>query len=145
LPADREAVITTHLSECLLCSDEVADIRAELTNFNPFPFPMRQFVPEPRPEPFWHLLKEGVKVFVAQLVTQPPEPAFYLRELGGEEVWPWRYVVRDYHLAFQPEISEGELQLMGMFEKMTRAQLKELEDTVVDLYVASPAEGSESI
>src|SRR5690348_16950641 len=40
LPTDREALITAHLSECLLCSEEVADIRDELAHFNPFPFPI---------------------------------------------------------------------------------------------------------
>src|SRR5215472_11937166 len=66
LPTDQESLITTHLSECLLCSDEIADLRDELDHFNPFPFSSRRPAPEPGPESFWHLLKEGMKVFVAQ-------------------------------------------------------------------------------
>jgi hypothetical protein len=141
LPTDQESLITTHLSECLLCSDEIADLRDELDHFNPFPFSSRRPAPEPGPESFWHLLKEGMKVFVAQLVTQPPGIALDLRKLHEDPsaaIWPWRYEVEPYHLAFQPRRRHNDIQLIGMFENMTPAQLKALEGAAVDLYDATP-------
>jgi hypothetical protein len=141
LPTDQESLITTHLSECLLCSDEIADLRGELHHFNPFPFSSRQPAPEPGPESFWHLLKEGMKVFVAQFVTPSPGIALDLRKLHEDPsapIWPWRYEVEPYHLAFQPRRIHNDIQLIGMFENMTPAQLKALEGAAVDLYDATP-------
>jgi hypothetical protein len=144
LPADQVTAISNHLSECLLCSEEVKDLRYEIDHFMPFP------VLEPAAQSFWHLLREGKKAFVAQFIPSPPAIALHFRNDASANdpsaaIWPRLYQAGNYQLSFRPLRTRNDTkQLIGCFENLDLTKLEALEGVTAELYAASPPDINKS-
>jgi hypothetical protein len=144
LSFDEVSTINTHLQTCRLCSEEVAEMRAGLANFNPFPeIPLRERI--------LTILREGMKIFFAQLTTQTrllgrEGKEMVLRQDASAPLpsWPLHYQAGQYKLSFQlKRIQRDSLRLIGMFEDLSLEQIQPLKGVAVDLYHAFPLDANE--
>jgi len=117
LPEDEVLAIASHLRTCLLCNDEVREIRHEMALFPLFP------------EPAATLLQQ-VRRVVATLVQQA-QPA--LRELSGA-VWPRYYQADDLNLSLHlAHASTHQMMLLGIFLASDEERLDLLEGSGAEL------------
>lgn len=104
LSADEAIDIARHVEICLLCANEVADIRKILANFDPFP----------EPEPVF-ASRAAIRRIIASLV--PWQPQLSLRNDGSSQpVWPRQYRAESLNLSLHlSRSSNGEIMLLGLF------------------------------
>ncbi len=120
LSDDEETAIADHVYECLLCRDEVRDIRSTIANFTPFP--------EAPMSPLEHVAQE-LKRLIAQPVIQ-------LAPARRSSVsWPRYYQADDIHLSLQlSRASYDQTMLLGIFIYDSEEQIKAFEGSLVELY-----------
>ena len=104
LPTDEAIDIAHHLELCPLCTNEVADIRKILANFDPFPEPEPLFAPQ-----------AAIRRIIASLV--PWQPQLSLRhEVSAQSTWPRQYRAESLNLSLHlSRSSNGEIMLLGLF------------------------------
>ncbi|HZO72419.1 MAG TPA: hypothetical protein VFB60_09475 [Ktedonobacteraceae bacterium] len=104
LSPDEVIDITHHLELCPLCTNEVADIRKILANFDPFPTSEPLFAPQ-----------AAIRRIIASLV--PWQPQLSLRsEISAQSTWPRQYRAESLNLSLHlSRSSNGEIMLLGLF------------------------------
>jgi len=129
LPADEASAVSAHLRECLLCRDEVRDMRWAIVHFLPFPEPsVTDFILK--------VAKEGLRLLFARPISEQ-ETAVVLRQDPAAPSWPLRYEAGQYKLSFQLSRTQHDrLSLIGFFEDLTLEQLQSFQGAGVDLYHA---------
>jgi hypothetical protein len=104
LPTDEAIDIAHHLELCPLCTNEVADIRKILANFDPFPEAEPLFAPQ-----------VAIRRIIASLV--PWQPQLNLRhEVSAQSTWPRQYRAESLNLSLHlSRSSNGDIMLLGLF------------------------------
>jgi hypothetical protein len=120
LPIEEVYSINAHLQTCRLCSEEVAEMRAGIANFIPFP--------EAPISPL-----ERVAQTLRRLVAQPViQPALVRR---SPIPWPRYYQAEDLLLTLHlSRSSDDQMMLLGIFVDDAKDQLKAMEGSLVEIY-----------
>jgi hypothetical protein len=123
VPEERRISIASHLLDCPLCADEVAEIRRLQANFDPFPS-----IPDS--------LRTAVRRLLATLVVQQAHPV--TRDITPSAGWPRQYRAEaiDLSLHLSRESNE-EIMLLGIITSTdSTATVGAFEGVTVDLYQA---------
>lgn len=126
LSTDESIDIAHHLELCPLCTNEVADIRKILANFEPFPESEPAFSP-----------RAAIQRIIASLVPWQPQMSFR----GGapsSSAWPRQYRAELLNLSLHlSRSSNGAIMLLGLFTSSRPEQsVDAFEGVVVNLYRA---------
>ncbi len=120
LPDDEVSTINDHLRQCLLCRDEVREMRSTLANFIPFPEP-----PVPPLERVAQKLRRLVAQPVIQLAPARRSPLS----------WPRYYQADDIYLSLHlSRSSDDQMMLLGIFIDDSEEQIKAFEGSLAELY-----------
>lgn len=110
LSIDETLHITDHLKECPLCYAEVADIRAILRDFNPFPKEDADALAALRSVP--KLLRR----IIASFVANKPQLAVRGQASQGQTGWPRQYRAEQVNISLHlSRATNGDIMLLGLF------------------------------
>lgn len=110
LSIDETLRIAEHLKECPLCYAEVADIRAILRDFNPFPEEDAGALAALRTIP------KLVRRIIASLVTDKPQLAVRGLAGQGQSGWPRQYRAEQVNISLHlSRATNGDIMLLGLF------------------------------
>jgi hypothetical protein len=123
VPEAERISIASHLLDCLLCADEVAEIRRVQANFDPFPTGSFS-------------LDAAVRRLVATLVVQQAQPV--MRDILPSTGWPRQYRAEAIDLSLHlSRTSNNETMLLGIITSTAPAEAVDaFEGAAVDLYRA---------
>jgi len=121
IPEEQRISIASHVLDCPLCTDEVAEIRRLQAAFEPFP-------------PAGFSLRAAVRSLFATLVVQQAQPV--TRDMAPSAGWPRQYRAESVDLSLHlSRASNGEAMLVGIVTSRDRAMTAEaFEGVTVDLY-----------
>jgi hypothetical protein len=120
-------LIDSHVRICPLCTQEVAEIRQVLANFDPFP--------EATVAPREKIIERIAALFVPwqpQLVLRGDDPARF-----SSSPWPRQYRARNLDISLHlSRASNGEVLLIGLLSSADPGEfLEELEGILAELYL----------
>jgi hypothetical protein len=123
IPEELRISIASHLLDCPLCTDEVAEIRHLQATFEPFP-------------PAGFSLRAAARRLIATLVVQQAQPV--TREMVPSAGWPRQYRAEAVDLSLHlSRAANGESMLLGIITSTDPAMTAEaFEGVTVDLYHA---------
>jgi hypothetical protein len=123
LSAEETFAINEHLRECLLCAEEVSDMRHELAHYTPFPEPGGFSLQQ---------VAQQVRRITARLVIQPQAAT---RQESSPPAWPRYYqspaINLSLHLSYT---GTHQIVLVGIFMCDDEEQTRAYDGTAVDLY-----------
>lgn len=120
LPGDENIRLASHIRDCPLCTDDVANIRRLLNNFDPFPPPSLV-----------------VQRILANLVPWQPQLVMRGESAPPEQTaWPRQYRTEAINISLHlSRASNGEMMLLGLFSYTDPEEsVEELEGVQVELY-----------
>jgi anti-sigma factor RsiW len=123
VPEAERIRIASHLLDCPLCADEVAEIRREQASFDPFPTG-------------GFSLRSAVRRIFATLVVQQAQPV--LRDDIPGTGWPRQYRAESVDLSLHlSRASNGETMLLGIITSTDPMETVDtFEGVMVELYRA---------
>jgi hypothetical protein len=131
MPEEERIATASHLLDCPLCADEVAEIRAFQATFNPFPA-------------VTFSLRAAARHLFATLVVQQAQPV--TREIGPSFGWPRQYRAETIDLSLHlSRAANGETMLLGIITSTDpTTTVDAFEGVTVDLYQAPGPLATES-
>jgi hypothetical protein len=132
LPQEERVAIASHVLDCPVCADDVAEIRRQQAAFEPFP------------PPAFSSLRSTVRRLLGTLVVQQAQPV--TRDMAPSAGWPRQYRAESIDLSLHlSRASNGETMLVGIVTSRDQNMTAQaFEGVTVDLYQAPgplPVEG----